>query len=275
MRTWRYTFLLFFVLIPIGAIVWCSKQGIIPKSKEYMIINQGKSAITSSPKKNNDPQLSNEQDLTNDSEAMSNLNVEIARYVLKENTYATQSDIANNVALSQKNLCKLCARRMETATDNERLALAHFVSAYYKRGPRQKEELMSLLHSDDIRLVDWLLELLYYTVDLGPNGEYQLDKPLGGAEIPPHITRIWKRHRELEYSVATVLNGYGKLAKSEATTLLRIALSDNKQVAFLASLYLQNVDDNLAKRFGFDENHRQITDEQRKEIEAYLLSQEH
>jgi len=154
---------------------------------------------------------------------------------------------------------------------DERLAVAHFASAYYKRGPQQKEELISLLHSQDVHLVWGLLTLLSYTVDLGPNGEWQLEKGLGGSEIAHHIAGVVKAHPKLASAVASTLGIYGPAAKGEVVTLLRIALSRDWIDVFQAKIALRQIDFNgVYSRFSLDPLDAPLTDEQRTAIEKYL-----
>jgi hypothetical protein len=174
-------------------------------------------------------------------EPSSDLGPELELYRAEGKNWRAKCEIANEVAASQAHLWEKCARKMKDV-EEERLALAHFASAYFKRGPQQKEELISLLHSQDVKLVWGLLTLLSYTVDLGPNGKWQLDKGLGGAEIARHIAGVVKTHPKLAATVASTLGIYGPAAKGEVVTLLRIVLSPDWIDVFQAKIALRGID---------------------------------
>jgi hypothetical protein len=201
----------------------------------------------------------------------SDLNAELARYRTKGNSWRTKCEIANNFAASQTYLFERCARKLKDVEGNDRLAIGHFASAYYKRGPQQKEELIALLHSQDVKLVWGMLQLLCYTADLGPNGEWQLDKALGGSEMAHHIASVYQAHPKLAASVASTLGIYGPAAKGEVMTLLRIALSQNWAEVFQAKMALMQIDrEGVYSQFDLGLLDEPLTDEQRIAIENYL-----
>jgi hypothetical protein len=203
-------------------------------------------------------------------EPSADLGPELVRYRNEGKDWRRKCEIANAVAASQTHLWEKCSRKMKFV-EEERLALAHFASAYFKRGPQQQDELVSLLHSQDVQLVWGLLQLLAYTVDLGPNGEWQLDKGLGGSEIAHHLVGVVNTHPTLASSVASTLGIYGPAAKGEVVTLLRIALSHNGTEVFQAKVALRGIDfDGVYSRFGLDPFDAPLTDEQRTAIEEYL-----
>ncbi len=207
---------------------------------------------------------------------------DVVRYIAAPD-YATQCAIAKEVAFSQTHLWESCALRMstiqlvgETLSSGEE-SLAHFASVYFHRGPEQKHELISLLQSDDLHLVRGLLALLAEAHDLDENGAV-IPQRLGGAELPPHLSRIATRHPELELNVMYTLCAYGELAKSEIDTLLRIVLSPDDEVSVLARLNLRvsQVDDELVERLGLDDEDTvamPLTDDQRDKILSYLKAQ--
>jgi hypothetical protein len=199
------------------------------------------------------------------------LGAEVARYRAEGKDWPTKRQIANDIAASRTQLWEECGRKLMTAHEDDRLALAHFASAYFKRGPRQQEELVSLLHSQDVKLVNGLLHFLTYTVELGPNGEWQIGKGLGGAEVARHIAGVYKTHPALAASVASTLGTYRAAAKGEVATLLRIALSQNWAEVFQAKMALLQVDRNgVYSQFDLGELDQPLTDEQRTAIEKYL-----
>ena len=199
---------------------------------------------------------------------------DITRYRLAKDD-AARSAIANDVASSQTDIWQSCALRIfftntfKQHNDIERDALAHFASAYYKRGPRQKEELTSLLQSRNPQLVVGLLWLLRFTRDLGPNGELQADKPMGVHEIPPYISRIARAHPKLENVSIMTLSDYGHFAKSETATIMKVILSDDKVDSRNAKRALFEVDPRAYAKFGIDPD-KPLTNEQKTEIKKYL-----
>ncbi len=202
---------------------------------------------------------------------------DVERYIAAPD-YATKGAIAKEVAFSQTHLWESCALRMSTidlirdANSRPEESLAHFASVYFHRGPEQKQELISLLQSDDLHLVRGLLALLREAYDLDANGDL-IPKRLGGAELLPHISRIATRHPELELNVMYTLCAYGGLAKSEIGTLLRIVLSPDDEVSVLARLNLSvsEVDDELVERLGLDVAvDGPLTEDQRDKILGYL-----
>lgn len=204
-------------------------------------------------------------------EMSSDLSAELARYRTDGTTWRKKCEIANEIAASQTQLWESCGRKLRTVEGGDRLAVAHFASAYYKRGPQQQEELVSLLHSQDIQLVFGLIQLLSYTVDLGPNGEWQLQKGLGGSEMAHHIAGVYKTHPGCASAVASTLGIYGPAARGEVATLLRIALSQNWIEVFQAKIALRGIDFNgVYSQFGLDPLDAPLTDEQRTAIEKYL-----
>lgn len=207
----------------------------------------------------------------NEVKTVPDLPTELARYRNEGKNYVAKCAVANEVASTQTNLLETCARKIKAATTDDRLVLAHFASAYFKRGRQQKEELISLLHSNDVQLVSGVLTLLAYTVDLGPNNQWQLDKALGGSEIASHIAGVMKIHPNLGPSVASTLGIYGSAARGEGNTLLRIMLTQNEIGCFGAKVALQQVDANgLYAKFGLDPLENPLTPEQRMQIEKYL-----
>ena len=189
--------------------------------------------------------------------------------------YAAKCAIAKEVAFSRTHLWESCALRLHLSDGGS--ALAHFASIYFHRGPEQKQELISLLQSDDLDVLRGLLSLLRDTCgDLDANGAELSGKRLGGADLLPHISRISTRHPELELDVVAALSEYGGLAKSEVDTMLRIVLSPDDRVSFLARLYLTDVDDELVKQLGLNDEDtmaRPLTDNQRDKILGYLKAQ--
>lgn len=186
-------------------------------------------------------------------------------------TVTARLDIANDVASSQKDLWESCAWRIRAvaAGDLGALPLRHFASVYFKKGQQQKDELISLLHSTDVHLLMSLLDLLSETCDADSNGQLQNDKPLGGSEIPPYISRIARNHPELAYSVEQALGRYGSLAKNEVVTLLRVILSDDDSLSFVARVSLLQVDKDLHAEFGLDRV-GSLNEAQRRQIEKYI-----
>src|SRR5262245_34131093 len=138
MRTWRYGAVLALAVIVIAGVYW-------------WYAGTRKVRITPSP----------------------DLSAELELYRAAGNNWRKKCAIANAVAASHTQLWEKCGQKLNTVEGNNRLAIGHFASAYYKRGPQQQEELISLLHSQDIRLVGELLTLLCYTAELGPNEEWQ------------------------------------------------------------------------------------------------------
>ncbi len=181
--------------------------------------------------------------------------------------------IANDVASSQKDLWESCAWRIRAVAAGNlgALPLGHFASVYFKKGQKQQDELISLLLSEDAHLLSALLELLSETDDIDSNGQFQPDKPLGGSEIPPYISRIARNHPELADSVEQALGRYGSLAKNEAVTLLRVILSDDYSLSFVARISLLQVDKDLHAEFGLDRE-GPLNDAQRRGIEKYIES---
>jgi hypothetical protein len=191
--------------------------------------------------------------------------------------WRTKCEVAQRFAESQTHLYEACARRWPAHhIDDEGQALVHFASAYFKRGPRQKEELITLLHSEDEELVGWLLKIINHAFEPDPNGVLQSYKPLGGAEIAHHIAGVYKTHPDLAGGVAQALKWYRADAKSEIPTLLRIVLSPGDDMtAFIATQAIGLIDENVYSQFGFDHLQfaEELTAEQRAAIEKYLALQ--
>ena len=183
----------------------------------------------------------------------------------------TQGEIAQRFDESQTHLYESCARRCPAHFIDEGIALVLFLSAYYKRGPQQKEELITLLHSKDEELVGWLLEILARAFE--PDSEWHA-KPLGRAEIAHHIADVYKTHPGLAWGVAQALKNYGADAKGEIPTLLRIVLSSKDgMVVFMAKLAIGSIDGGVYSQFGFEHKLAFLTAEQRAAIEKYLAIQ--
>jgi hypothetical protein len=269
------------LLVVIGGLVWhVNRRDRMAQNKDDSIHQAGAVPVperptpASEPVRNANPASFPPKSLFDD----------VVRYTTAPDD-VTQCAIAKEVAFSQTHLWESCALRMSTIQlvgpelDSGAEAIAHFASVYFHRGPEQKQELISLLQSDDLHLVRGLLALLKYTRDLNAKGaiiyEGSSGKPLGGAELLPHISRIATRHPKLELSVATTLCAYGGLAKSEIDTLLRIVLSPDEEVSVLARLEMRvhEVDEELVKRLGLDDEDtvdRPLTEDQRDKILGYL-----
>ncbi len=199
------------------------------------------------------------------------LYAEIERYRAAGDDRRRRCAVADDIAASRTGIWDACGRKIRDVEGNERIALAHFASAYYKRGPRQKDELVSLLHSPDTQLVLGLLTLLNYTVDLGPGGEWQMDKRLGGAEVAGHVAGVYNTHPNLATAIATTLGVYDQAAKGEVATLLRITLSQDRNAVFSAKIALQEIDPTgVYLQFNLDPLDAPLTDDQRAAIQKHL-----
>jgi hypothetical protein len=194
----------------------------------------------------------------------------LAKYQSMGDDYRAKCLFAAELAAVQADLWVSCATRILGADTEDRLAIAHFASSYFRRGQKEKDELIALLHSDDENLVRGVLVLLSYTVELGKNDEWQLDKPLGGGSIPPHISAAYRLHPELPNSVATAMGRYGSLAKPEVVTLLIMMLSSDPLASFAGKVALWEVDpEGLFRRFGLALD-KPLTDEQKTRIEEFI-----
>jgi hypothetical protein len=204
----------------------------------------------------------------------SDLGVAVAQY-REEQDYRKRCRIAKSFAASQTRFWDACVRRRMEQHWDERKALWHFADAYIKRGARQKEELISLLHSQDEELLGWLLLLLDEANELGPNGEWHPHKGLGGSELAHHIAGVYKTHPTLGLTIAQTLGNYGPAAKGEVRTLLRILLTPDTWTVFLAKIALDDIDPTVYAQFGLGSGslREPLTDEQRTAIRKYLGSQ--
>jgi hypothetical protein len=181
-----------------------------------------------------------------------------------------QCEVAKSFAASKTHFWEACVERMKANYIDEYLALGHFASAYYKRGPQQKEELVTLLQSRDEELVGWLLLLLTRTCELDEDGRW-LDKALGGAEIAGLIARVYATHPRLGAGVAQALYGYGPEAKGAVPTLLRIIVSRDPLQVFGATLALRRIDfEGVYSRFGLESVVDSLDEAQQAAIEKYL-----
>ncbi len=248
MRTWRYGAVRSLVVMVIAGLCWCAGTRQIPIAPRE---ERAVSEVTTN----------------------SDLRAALVRY-REEKDYRTKCEIAKSFAASRSHLWEECVQRRMTPKEDERKALFHFTDAYFKRGPQQKEELISLLHSQDVELVGWLLLLLTETSELGPNGEWQPNKGLGGSEIAHHIASVYNTHPSLAWGVASALHHYGSAAKSEVRTLLRIVLSWDEMEVLIAKIALREIDsDGVYSQFGLDPTDAPLTDEQRTAIEKHLALQ--
>lgn len=196
------------------------------------------------------------------------LRAEVTQYGAAKDWWEA-SEIANRVASAHSHLWEKCSRNSLFANLEDRLALAHFASAYSQRGPQQKEELTSLLHSTDRQLVRELLDLLGACEELGPNGGWS-GKGLGGEEIVCHIAQVYDTRPSLGFAVASTLRLYGPMAKGQIPTLLRIALSRDDIDVFEAVTALRSLDrEGVSTRFGLGAT-QPLTDMQREAIEEHL-----
>ena len=206
-------------------------------------------------------------------EDRSDLRADLERYRAAGDDRLRRCDVANDVAASRTDVWEACSRKIRDVEGNERIALAHIASAYYKRGPRQKDELVSLFHSPDAQLVLGLLTLLNYTVDLGPNGEWQMENRLGGAEMARLVAGVYNTHPTLTPAVATTLGIYGSEAKGVVDTLLRIILSQDRWTVYTAKIALREIDfDGVYSQFGLDPLDAPLTEEQRIAIVSRTCS---
>ena len=188
---------------------------------------------------------------------------------LNAKTGREQCEAAKSFAASQTHFWEKYARSNDVRVV-EQLALSHFASAYYNRGPQQKEELVTLLQSRDEELVDGVLRLLHGACELDEDGRW-LDKALGGAEIAGLIARVYSTHPGLGARVAQVLFRYGPEAKSAVPTLLRIIVSRDPLQVFGATLALGRIDfDGVYTRFGLESVVDALNDAQQAAIEKYL-----
>ena len=246
MRTVRTGVLLSLVVILTAGVYWyVATQKICPAPEEIHVMNQ----IPVPP----------------------DLNAEIELYRAAGDDRRRRCAVADDIAASRTDVWDACARKIRDVEGSERIALAHFASAYYKRGPRQKDELVSSLHSPDAQLVLGLLTLLSYTVDLGPDGEWQMDKRLGGSEVASHIAGVYTTHPDLAIAIATSLGVYDQAAKGEVATLLRITLSQDRNAVFSAKIALREVDlAGVYTQFDLDPLDAPLTDDQRAAIQKHL-----
>lgn len=203
--------------------------------------------------------------------ARPDLNAEIERYRAAGDDRRARCAVADDFATSRTDVWDACGRKIGDVEGSKRIALAHFASAYSKRGRRQKDELVALLHSPDIQLVLGLLTLLNYTVDLGPTGEWQMEESLEGAEVAGHVAAVYSVHPTLAPAVATTLGVYGPAAKGTTDTLLRIALSHDRFAVFTAKIALREIDiEGVYSQFDLDPLDAPLTDIQRAAIQKHL-----
>lgn len=194
---------------------------------------------------------------------------------LAEPDYARRCDIAKYAASTQPDLLRLCARRMLNVVDtSKQQAISHFATRYYQLGGKQSE-IVQLLQSGDVDLVDGLLSLLCSAVEIDGNGTWQLDRPLGGPEMPSHVARVAISHPELSSSVASTLGKYGqgiynKQTKKEMRTLLTMLLSQDEQLSRSAYFAILMIDDALCVRFGLGLD--PLTEQQKNAIADYIKS---